>query len=127
MHLISVPDKPRRKQMYPYIRIANNLLSECTYCAVLAQYILPQISEFMGKTFQAAQLTHERFLTIDHSLLQNIFLISAKLIFHRPLVCSTIRILWKFSLADIKKIFCRSDLWSKISHVLVVQLEKFFP
>ena len=24
-------------------------------------------SEFMGKTFQAAQLTHERFLTIDHS------------------------------------------------------------
>ena len=25
------------------------------------------ISEFMGKTFQAAQLTHERFLTIDHS------------------------------------------------------------
>ena len=27
---------------------------------------------------------------------------------------------WKFSLADIKKIFCRSDLWSKISHVLVM-------
>ena len=24
------------------------------------------ISEFMGKMFQAAQLTHERFLTIDH-------------------------------------------------------------
>ena len=24
-------------------------------------------SEFMGKMFQAAQLTHERFLTIDHS------------------------------------------------------------
>ena len=24
-------------------------------------------SEFMGKTFQAAQLTHERFLTVDHS------------------------------------------------------------
>ena len=34
---------------------------------------------------------------------------------------------WKFSLADIKKIFCRSDLWSKISHVLVVQLETFSP
>ena len=29
--------------------------------------ILTVISEFMGKTFQAAQLTHERFLTIDHS------------------------------------------------------------
>ena len=25
------------------------------------------ISEFMGKTFQAAQLIHESFLTIDHS------------------------------------------------------------
>ena len=25
------------------------------------------VSEFMGKTFQAAQLTHERFLAIDHS------------------------------------------------------------
>ena len=42
----------------------------------------------MGKTFQAAQLKHERFLTIDHSC--KIFLISAKLNFHRPLVCSTI-------------------------------------
>ena len=28
---------------------------------------MTDISEFMGKTFQAAQLTHERFLTIDHS------------------------------------------------------------
>ena len=45
------------------------------------------ISEFMGKTFQAAQLTHERFLTIDHSC--NFFLVSAKLNFHQPLVCST--------------------------------------
>ena len=39
-------------------------------------------SEFMGKTFQAAQLTHERFLTVDHSC--KIFsLISAQLNFHR--------------------------------------------
>ena len=29
--------------------------------------MVPASSEFMGKTFQAAQLTHERFLTIDHS------------------------------------------------------------
>jgi hypothetical protein len=29
--------------------------------------VLPNNSEFMGKTFQAAQLTHERFLTIGHS------------------------------------------------------------
>ena len=39
---------------------------------VLATYIIINLgisdsSEFMGKTFQAAQLTHERFLTIDHS------------------------------------------------------------
>ena len=53
-------------------------------------------SEFMEKTFQAAQLTHERYLTIDHS-----FLISAKLNFHRPLVCSTICYVWQIS----KKIF----------------------
>jgi hypothetical protein len=33
---------------------------------------LPSISEFTGKTFQAAQLTHERFLTRDHSC-KNIF------------------------------------------------------
>ena len=35
-------------------------------------------SEFMGKTFQAAQLTPAKH-----------FLISAKLNFHGPLVCST--------------------------------------
>ena len=31
------------------------------------EQVLPQSSEFMGKMFQAAQLTHERFMTIDHS------------------------------------------------------------
>ena len=35
-----------------------------------------------GKRFKLPQLTHESFLTIYHS---------AKLIFHRPLVCSTVR------------------------------------
>ena len=50
---------------------------------------IPGSSEFMEKTFQAARITHEIF---DHrSLLQNIFLISAKLNFHQPLVCSTVR------------------------------------
>ena len=34
---------------------------------------------------------------------------------------------WKFSLADIKKIFCRSHLWSKRSHVLVVAAWNVFP
>ena len=33
---------------------------------VFAAYV-SHSSEFMGKTFQAAQLTHDRFLTIDHS------------------------------------------------------------
>ena len=42
-------------------------------------------------------------------------------------LCLHTRGRWKFSLVDIKKIFCRSDLWSKISHVLFVQLETFFP
>ena len=44
---------------------------------------LPISSEFEGKLFEATQLGHERFLTIDHS-------------------------------------------WSKISHVLDVQLEIFY-
>ena len=34
---------------------------------------------------------------------------------------------WKFSWVDIKTIFRRSDLGSKISHLLVVQLEMFSP
>ena len=34
---------------------------------------------------------------------------------------------WRFSLADIKKIFCRSDLWSESSHVLVVAAWNVFP
>ena len=34
---------------------------------------------------------------------------------------------WKFSLADIKKIFCRSDVGSKSSHVLVVAAWNIFP
>ena len=34
---------------------------------------------------------------------------------------------WKFSLADIKKIFCRSDRWSKSSYVLVVAAWNVFP
>ena len=41
-------------------------------------------SEFMGIIFQAAQLSHERFLTIEHSC--KIFFISAKLNFYQPLV-----------------------------------------
>ena len=36
-------------------------------CEPLYLFWLPDNSEFMEKTFQAAQLTDERFLTIDHS------------------------------------------------------------
>ena len=94
----------------------------------------PGLSECMGKTFQAASTnTWELF---DHrSVLQNIFLISAKVNFHRPLVCSTIchiqyytpevggSSVWQIS----KEIFCRSDLWSKSTHVLVVAAWNVFP
>ena len=93
------------------------------------------ISEFMMKTFQAAQLTHERFLTIDHSCK----------IFFWYLPNWTSNDLWfvvlyvtystthqrsvevQFGVWQISKTFCRSDLWSKISHVLVVRLETFSP
>ena len=53
-------------------------------------------SECMGKTFQAA--TTNTWELFEHrSLLQNIFLISAKLNFHRPLVCTVISVrLWSF-------------------------------
>ena len=80
----------------------------------------------MGKMFQAAQLTHERYLNIDHFCT---FFISSKLNFHRPLVCCILCYgrQWKFSLAGIKNIFCRSDLRSKLFHVLVVELETFSP
>ena len=38
------------------------------YCKInLMKIQSPVVSEFMGKMFQAAQLTDERFLTIDHS------------------------------------------------------------
>ena len=37
------------------------------YQGVLSNDQVGLNSEVMGETFQAAQLTHERFLTIDHS------------------------------------------------------------
>ena len=53
-----------------------------------------QISEFMGKTFQATySTTHQRSVEVQFGRYQ--------------------------------KIFCRSDLWSKISRVLIVQLATF--
>ena len=96
-------------------------------------YVWLTVGEFMGKTFQAAQLTHERFLTIDNS---------CKMFFwYLPNWTSTN--LWcvvlyvkhssthqrsvEVQFGRYQKMFCRSDLWSKISHVLVVQLKTFSP
>ena len=77
-------------------------------------------SEFMEKTFQAAQLTHERCLTIDHSC--KIFFWYLPNWTSNDLWCVVLYVTY-----SEKKIFCRSDLWLKISLVLVVQLETFSP
>ena len=42
-------------------------MSLITRFEYLNNFCLINTSEFMGKTFQAVQLTHERFLTIGHS------------------------------------------------------------
>ena len=89
----------------------------------------------MGKTFQAAT-TNTWKLFDPTSLLQNIFLISAKLNFHQPLVCSTVRDIQYYTPEVggssvwhmyIKKIFFRSHLWPKSTHVLVVAAWNVFP
>ena len=94
-------------------------------------------SEFMGKTFQAAQLTHERFLTIDHSC--KIFFWYLPNWTSMDLWCVVLYVTYSTThqrSVEVqfgrykKKMFCRSDLtdlWSKISHMLVVQLETFSP
>ena len=81
-----------------------------------------------GKRFKLPQLTHESVLTIDHS---------CKIFFwYLPNWTSTdlwsrtvlhTRGWWKFNLADIKKMFCRSHQWSKSSHVVVVAAWNVFP
>ena len=61
----------------------------CLFWYIVLVCTVHAISECMGKTFQAAT-TNSWELFDPTSLLQNIFFISAKLNFHRPLVCSTI-------------------------------------
>ena len=68
-----------------------------------------------AKRFKLPQLTHKSFLTIDHS-----DICTWHIVLHT-------RGWWKFSLADIKKIFCRSHLWPKSSCVLVVAAWNVFP
>ena len=45
--------------------ILASALKSCTTAKI--RLLEPLRNKFTGKTFQAAQLTHERFLTIDHS------------------------------------------------------------
>ena len=61
-----------------------------------------------GKHFKLPQLTHESFLTIDHYVV----LYVAYSTTHQRLV--------EVQFSRYQKIFCRSDLWSKSSHVLVM-------
>ena len=93
----------------------------------------PLFSEFMGKTFQAAQLTHEIFLTIDHSC--KIFFWYLPNWTSTDLWCVVLYVTYstthqrslEVQFGRCQKIFCRSDLWSNISYVLFVQLETFSP
>ena len=51
-------------------------------------------SEFMVRTFQPAQLTHERFLTQDHSFEIFFWYVSAKLNVHGPTTTTCIYIFY---------------------------------
>jgi hypothetical protein len=59
--------------LLPYGNLLSNRVGvACKYVHGTVQctgvlYFISESSEFMGKIFQAAQLTHERFLTIDNS------------------------------------------------------------
>ena len=120
------------------------IVSKRRHKEITSQY-LHVGSEFIGKTFQAAQLTPERFLTIDHSCkiffwyLPNwtsMYLWCVVLYVTHSTTCYiTLHVSYstthqrsvEVQFGRYKKAFCRSDLWSKISHVLVVQLEMFSP
>ena len=79
------------------------------------------------KTFQAAQLTHEIFLTVDHSYKISFCQNELPECWCVVLYYTTHQRSVEVQFGSYQKIFCRSDLWSKFSHVLVVQLELFYP
>ena len=56
----------REKDRWPN-KLQETSVSDSTFFQMLLHVDVDVISEFMGKTFQAAQLTHERFFTIDPS------------------------------------------------------------
>ena len=77
----------------------------CLIFTIMFPLVVVDSSECMGKTFHAA--TTNTWELFDHrSLLQSIFLISANLNFHRPLVCSTICDLQEWSM--VKNLSCVS-------------------
>ena len=110
-----------------YLELHGVDFSKCPIKINFNSPLLPQISEFMEKTFQAAQLTHEIFLTLDHSY--KIFFCQNELpeCWCVVLYYTTHQRSVEVQFGSYQKIFCRSDLWSKFSHVLVVQLEMFYP
>ena len=110
------------------LELPNFLRPGCQQCKLRD----PAINKFMGKRFQAAQLTHERFLTIGHSC--KIFFWYLPNWTSTDLCCVVLYVTYSTAHQRSMEVqfgryqkHCRSDLWSKISHVLVVQLETFSP
>ena len=73
-------------------------------------------NKFRGETFQAAQLTHERFLTLDHSW-EYLFLISAHLNFHR------VNKIWAHF--STYKIYFESLIFAQFDHFVKFQLSRY--
>ena len=105
------------KDSYRYGRNTPTLL--CIWIQSVAALVMRHNSEFMRKTFQAAQLTHERFLTIVHSC--KIFFWYLPNWTSTDLWCVALYVTystahrgrWKFSLADSKKYFARVNYGQK--------------
>ena len=83
------------------------------------------VSEFMGKTFQAAQLTHERFLTIDYSCkilfwyLPNWTSSDLSVYYYMLRIVLHTRGPWKFSLADTYQKYILLE-WSMVKNLSCV-------
>ena len=73
MSPIVSPDKKKKSNGDSIFKIEDVLepiidVYDCSHCGeVFSTLAEVEGSELMEKTFQAAQLTHERFLTIEHS------------------------------------------------------------
>ena len=92
-------------------RAKNNGLTETIEIISVTQ---PLDSELMDKTFQGAQVTHERFLTIDHSC--KILYVTYSTTHQRSV---------EVQFGRYQKNILQE--WSMVKNVLVVQLETFSP